>query len=61
MAGPVWLKFFVDTYGWPGGFFRLKKIRNFFSSNLFSMGNAGQSASDCIKIKENERFQPDIF
>ena len=18
MAGPIWLKFFVDTHGWPG-------------------------------------------
>ena len=29
-AEPFGRKFFVDTHGWPGGFFGLKKIRNFF-------------------------------
>ena len=52
-AGPTGLKFFVDTHGWPGGCYRLKKIenkfffvRNFFFQNFFfniffSTGNAG--------------------
>ena len=31
MAGPIGLKFFVDTHGWPG----VKKIRNFFFQFFF--------------------------
>ena len=27
-AGPIGLKFFVDTQGWPGGY-RLNKIEHF--------------------------------
>ena len=29
-AGPIGLKFFVDTHGWPRGCYRLKKIQIFF-------------------------------
>ena len=29
-AGPIGLKFFVDTHGWPGGDIGKKKIENFF-------------------------------
>ena len=37
-AGPIKLKFFVDTHVWPGGV-RLEKIRFFFK--IFFMCNAG--------------------
>ena len=30
-AGPIGLKNFVDTHGWPGGDIGLKQIQNFFS------------------------------
>ena len=30
MAGPIGLKFFVETYKWPGGCYRLKNSKNFF-------------------------------
>ena len=50
-AGPIGLKFFVDTPGWPGGDIGYKKnkkiclkkknVRKFFFPNFFSTGNAG--------------------
>ena len=33
-AGPIGLKFFVDTQGWPGGV--IVKNRNYFFKNFFS-------------------------
>ena len=30
-VGPNGLKFFVDTYGWPGGCYRQKQFDNFFT------------------------------
>ena len=32
-AGPIGLKFLVDTQGWPGGDYRLKKKSIFFIEN----------------------------
>ena len=41
-AGPIGLKFFVDTHGWPGSDIGLKKKSpNICFSNFFSTGNAG--------------------
>ena len=46
-AGPIGLKFFVDTHGWPGSFTGQKKLIfspntfYYFFSNFFSTGNAG--------------------
>ena len=34
-AGPIGLKFFVDTQGWPGGVI-VKNSKLFFFSNFFS-------------------------
>ena len=35
-AGPIGLKFFVDTQGWPG-VFKAKKIRSFFFPRAASL------------------------
>ena len=44
-AGPIGLKFFVDTFGWQGGVFGLNNIRfkkkNIFFKLFFFTGNAG--------------------
>ena len=37
-AGPNGLKFFVDTYGWPGV---LQAKNRYFFQNIFFTGNAG--------------------
>ena len=34
-AGPIGLKFFVDTQGWPGGDIGFKKSNIFFSKIFF--------------------------
>ena len=44
-AGPIGMKFFVDTLGWPGGCFRLKKIQFFFKIFFFPRATPGPSAS----------------
>ena len=36
-AGPIGLKLFVDTHGWPGGD-KAKKIQKKFFSNFFFHG-----------------------
>ena len=38
-AGPIGMKFFVDTQGWPGGVRLKNKIK--ISSIFLSTGNAG--------------------
>ena len=35
-AGPIGLKFFVDTPGWPGGDIGLKKSKKMFQNIFFS-------------------------
>ena len=44
-AGPIGMNFFVDTLGWPGGCFRLKKIQFFFQNIFFPRATPGPSAS----------------
>ena len=43
-AGPIGLKFFIDTHGWPGGVINEKKL-NFSSQNFFYGQRRGPSAS----------------
>ena len=44
-AGPIGLKFVVDTHGWPRGVIKAKKNRIFFpiffSTFFLATGNAG--------------------
>jgi len=37
MAGPIGLKFFVDTPGWPGGVIghKIEFLKKYFFSNFF--------------------------
>ena len=51
-AGPIGLKFFVDTQGWPGGD-RLKKIRNFV---FCGQRRALQLVKDKIKFNSSSAF-----
>ena len=48
-AGPIGLKFFVDTQGWPGGVIvknsKLFFFSNFFSRFFFPRSTLGPSAS----------------
>ena len=54
MAGPIGLKFFVDTQGWPGsdiGYKNAKKkfeifFLSFFSKFIFPRATLGPSASN---------------
>ena len=38
-AGPIGLKFFVETHGWPRGKKAKKKSKNFFRKFVFSKKN----------------------
>ena len=42
-TGPIGLKFFVDTHGWPGVLWPVKMefFSKIFFSNFVSAGNAG--------------------
>ena len=45
-AGPIGLKFFVDTHEWPGGCYRLKNELLFFVfKQFFPRTTPGPSAS----------------
>ena len=50
-AGPIGLKFFVDTHGWPGG------VKNTFKKNIFKQiflrETSGPSASSNKKEMYN--------
>ena len=49
-AGPIGLKFFVDTHGWPG-VSQAKKIEIFFFPKLFfTRATPGPSAGMFIKM-----------
>ena len=41
-AGPIGLKFFVDTHGWPHGV--IGKKSNFFQTKFFPRATPGPSA-----------------
>ena len=44
-AGPIGLKFFVDTQGWPGGDIGYKKFQKVFFQKFFPRATPGPSAS----------------
>ena len=44
MAGPIGLKFFVGTHGWPGGDIDFKKIENIFFQIFFPRPTPDDSA-----------------
>ena len=41
-AGPIGLKFFVDTQGWPGGVRLKNKKKNFFHFFIYGQRRAPQ-------------------
>ena len=56
-AGPIGMKFFVDTLGWPAGCFRLKKIQFFFKI-FFSHGQ--RRALQLVDTKTEQKVKSRI-